>query len=68
MKKFLSAAKISLLVLTLAVVGLGAFAVPAAAAPGDITIYCDGTNNLCVVVDGWLEFWFGNWTVIVIEL
>ena len=71
MKKIFSVTKVLLLVLTLTVVGLGAFAVPAQAAPGDITIYCDGSDNLCVVYedpDVIIEFWFGKWTKIVIEM
>lgn len=66
-KKALSFLKVSLLICTLVVLGLGATPQPAEA---DITIYCDGTNNLCAVYEDpsvIIEFWLGNWFLIIID-
>ena len=66
-KKALSFLKVSLLICTLAVIGLGAMPQPAQA---DITIYCDGTNNLCATIetrDVIIDVYFGNWFLIIID-
>ena len=66
-KKVLSFVKVSLLVCTLVVLGVGVIAQPAEA---DITIYCDGSDNLCAVYEDpeiIIEFWLGEWFLIVID-
>ena len=66
----LNLAKTLLLALTLAVMTFGMMPV-AIAAPGDITIECDGSDNLCASVDTGdiiIDVYFGKATRIIIEL
>ena len=71
MNKILSSAKIALLVCTLAVLAFGFIPSAADAAPGDITVICDGGDELCVTYedpDVIIEFYFGNPIAVIIEL
>ncbi len=63
--------KTALLTCTILVLSIGFMPQAAEARPGDITVYCDGTDNLCATVetsDVIIEVWFGNWEIIIIEL
>lgn len=71
MKKALSLTKTALLLCTLAVFALGFVPQVADAAAGDITVICDGTDNLCVTYedpDVIIEFYFGRALAVIIEL
>jgi hypothetical protein len=67
-KKVMNTAKAMLLTATLLITGLTA--VPQLAKATTITINCDGSNNLCAVVDTpdtTYYFFFGNWTSVIIS-
>lgn len=71
MKKALSLTKVALFCFTLAVLAMGFVPQAADAAPGDITIFCDGSDNLCATYedsDVIIDFYFGRATAILIEM
>jgi hypothetical protein len=70
MKKALSYAKATLLASTLAVLALGAMPQSADARITSVTVYCDGSDNLCATYedpDVYIEFYLGRALAVVIE-
>lgn len=67
MKKLSSITKAILLTGFLAIVAMGVMPATSEAAPGDITILCDGSNNLCAVVDDFWYFYYGSAVAVIFE-